>query len=217
MRSAAPLQGCSSRGVICSNGRPQRRRRSDSGSISPASIAGWLPRSSSRALSCLFRWLRARGRGRSRCRSRCSGRRHPRSRVGSANRLPSPVGSTMSDNDATALRLTARRTWRFFETFITPADNMLPPDNFQEDPAAVAHRTSPDQYGALSPVHGERPRFRLDRNPVRPSNGSSRRCRPWADLRGFAAISTTGMTLRICARLIRPTYRRSTAAIWRDI
>ena len=54
----------------------------------------------------------------------------------------------MSAADARALRLTARRTWRFFETFVTPADNMLPPDNFQEDPAPeVAHRTSPTNLG----------------------------------------------------------------------
>ena len=47
-----------------------------------------------------------------------------------------------------ALRTTARRTWRFFETFVTPADNMLPPDNFQEDPVPVlAHRTSPTNIG----------------------------------------------------------------------
>ncbi len=46
------------------------------------------------------------------------------------------------------LRLIARRTWRFFETFVTPAENMLPPDNFQEDPKpAVAHRTSPTNIG----------------------------------------------------------------------
>jgi cyclic beta-1,2-glucan synthetase len=46
------------------------------------------------------------------------------------------------------LRLTARRTWRFFETFVTTADHMLPPDNFQEDPAPVlAHRTSPTNLG----------------------------------------------------------------------
>jgi len=46
------------------------------------------------------------------------------------------------------LRLIARRTWRFFETFVTPADNMLPPDNFQEDPKpVVAHRTSPTNIG----------------------------------------------------------------------
>ncbi len=47
-----------------------------------------------------------------------------------------------------SLRLTARRTWRFFETFVTPANHMLPPDNFQEDPApVVAHRTSPTNIG----------------------------------------------------------------------
>ena len=53
-----------------------------------------------------------------------------------------------SQADVQALRTTARRTWRFFETFVTPADNMLPPDNFQEDPAPVlAHRTSPTNIG----------------------------------------------------------------------
>jgi cyclic beta-1,2-glucan synthetase len=53
-----------------------------------------------------------------------------------------------SKSDIGVLRTTARRTWRFFETFVTPADNMLPPDNFQEDPAPVlAHRTSPTNLG----------------------------------------------------------------------
>ncbi|QRY77746.1 glycosyl transferase [Pseudomonas sp. PDNC002] len=51
-------------------------------------------------------------------------------------------------DDSDALRLCARRTWRFFETFVTPADNLLPPDNFQEQPKAVlAHRTSPTNIG----------------------------------------------------------------------
>jgi cyclic beta-1,2-glucan synthetase len=50
--------------------------------------------------------------------------------------------------DARALRLIARRTWRFFETFVTAEDNMLPPDNFQEDPKpVVARRTSPTNMG----------------------------------------------------------------------
>lgn len=54
----------------------------------------------------------------------------------------------VSDLDARELRLTARRTWRFFETFVTISDNMLPPDNFQEDPKPViAHRTSPTNMG----------------------------------------------------------------------
>ncbi|MEP6827430.1 MAG: glycosyl transferase, partial [Aestuariivirga sp.] len=53
-----------------------------------------------------------------------------------------------SDVDRQSLRMTARRTWLFFENFVTPADNMLPPDNFQEEPVPViAHRTSPTNIG----------------------------------------------------------------------
>ncbi|HET7335490.1 MAG TPA: glucoamylase family protein [Rhizomicrobium sp.] len=55
---------------------------------------------------------------------------------------------SLASGDAHALRLIARRTWRFFEQFVTAEDNMLPPDNFQEDPAPViAHRTSPTNIG----------------------------------------------------------------------
>ncbi len=62
--------------------------------------------------------------------------------------MPAACGSILAE--ASALRLTARRTWRFFETFVTEADNMLPPDNFQEEPApVVAHRTSPTNLGLL--------------------------------------------------------------------
>jgi cyclic beta-1,2-glucan synthetase len=54
----------------------------------------------------------------------------------------------VSATDALALRLVARRTWRYFETFVTAGDHMLPPDNFQEDPQpVVAHRTSPTNIG----------------------------------------------------------------------
>ncbi len=54
----------------------------------------------------------------------------------------------VSDAEARQLRQHARRTWRYFETFVTPGDQMLPPDNFQEDPhAVVAHRTSPTNIG----------------------------------------------------------------------
>jgi len=50
--------------------------------------------------------------------------------------------------DSLALRLVARRTWRYFETFVTASDNMLPPDNFQEIPNPVlARRTSPTNIG----------------------------------------------------------------------
>ena len=65
-----------------------------------------------------------------------------------SSRPPAPAGrAPASEADMRRLRLTARRTWRFFETFVTAADNMLPPDNFQESPDAVAHRTSPTNLG----------------------------------------------------------------------
>src|SRR5215831_1972203 len=42
----------------------------------------------------------------------------------------------------------ARRSWRFFDRFVTAEENSLPPDNFQEDPRpVVAHRTSPTNIG----------------------------------------------------------------------
>ena len=56
--------------------------------------------------------------------------------------------TALAPDQADQLRLVARRTWRFFETFVTAEENMLPPDNFQEDPKpAVAHRTSPTNIG----------------------------------------------------------------------
>ena len=61
-----------------------------------------------------------------------------------STRNASPIGKA----DAETLRLVARRTWRFFETFVSAEDHQLPPDNFQEDPKAViAHRTSPTNIG----------------------------------------------------------------------
>jgi len=58
------------------------------------------------------------------------------------------AGPQLSADDVTALRLTGRRTWRFFETFVGAEDNALPPDNFQENPKpVVAHRTSPTNIG----------------------------------------------------------------------
>ncbi len=57
-------------------------------------------------------------------------------------------GAALVATDVRALRMVARRTWRYFETFVTAADNMLPPDNFQEDPKpVVARRTSPTNIG----------------------------------------------------------------------
>ena len=46
------------------------------------------------------------------------------------------------------LRRVARRTWHYFEQFVTAADHHLPPDNVQEAPdLRTAHRTSPTNIG----------------------------------------------------------------------
>ncbi len=58
------------------------------------------------------------------------------------------VTQPLSSEDVRALRAIARRTWRFFATFVGPEDHALPPDNFQETPSpVVAHRTSPSNIG----------------------------------------------------------------------
>ena len=52
--------------------------------------------------------------------------------------------------DQQAWRLIARRTWSYFEAFVSTEDHWLPPDNFQEEPyPLIAHRTSPTNIGLL--------------------------------------------------------------------
>ena len=108
-------------------------------------------------------WI-APGRGRSppRSGSRCV---RPR-RAARSRRRSSPCGSPrpplawwlsrplarraaqLTPEQTLFLRALARRTWRFFETFVGADDNWLPPDNFQEHPVGVvAHRTSPTNIG----------------------------------------------------------------------
>ena len=54
----------------------------------------------------------------------------------------------LTPDEIEVLRRTARRTWRFFERFVNPDSNALPPDNFQDDPAPMtAERTSPTNIG----------------------------------------------------------------------
>jgi cyclic beta-1,2-glucan synthetase len=66
-----------------------------------------------------------------------------------ASQSPRVAGRRPLDKvDARAMRQIGRETWRFFETFVTEADNFLPPDNFQETPQpVVARRTSPTNIG----------------------------------------------------------------------
>lgn len=70
-----------------------------------------------------------------------------------AYRVSRPIRServSLSADDVKTARMIARRTWRFFETFVGDDDSWLPPDNFQEDPQPkIAHRTSPTNIGLL--------------------------------------------------------------------
>src|SRR6185369_619684 len=66
------------------------------------------------------------------------------------SRTLSGAEQTIDGDDTGLVRLIARRTWKFSETFVGPDDNWLAPDNYQEDPRpVVAHRTSPTDVGLL--------------------------------------------------------------------
>ena len=59
-----------------------------------------------------------------------------------------PREAKLSEKQYRFLKNLSRRTWSYFETFIGPDDNWLPPDNYQERPLSViAHRTSPTNMG----------------------------------------------------------------------
>jgi len=89
----------------------------------------------------------------------CSGSPRPALRGGKRSACCAAGGAVA---DARALRLIARRTWRFFETFVI-ATTHAAPDNFQEDPKpVVAHRTSYQYRLYLCP--SSRPRLRMDRH-----------------------------------------------------
>ena len=65
--------------------------------------------------------------------------------------LSRPVPSRrvqLAPADVALLRRTARKTWRYFETFVNAESHHLPPDNFQEYPGPMlARRTSPTNIG----------------------------------------------------------------------
>jgi cellobiose phosphorylase len=59
-----------------------------------------------------------------------------------------PHKAKLTEKQHWFLRKLTRKTWFFFETFVGPDDNWLPPDNYQEHPVSViAHRTSPTNMG----------------------------------------------------------------------
>lgn len=62
---------------------------------------------------------------------------------------PLPHDDTHLTSEQTLfLHRLSRKTWAFFEQYVGPDDNWLPPDNVQVEPIAlVAHRTSPTNIG----------------------------------------------------------------------
>lgn len=73
----------------------------------------------------------------------------PEIAVAIARPIRSPPEEISAD-DRAFLRKIARRTWLYFETFVRPEDNWLPPDNYQEPPdEELAHRTSPTNVGVM--------------------------------------------------------------------
>jgi len=60
----------------------------------------------------------------------------------------SPISKSLSSDDKSFLRNIGRKTWRFFDDYVTDESNFLPPDNFQESYGqGVAFRTSPTNIG----------------------------------------------------------------------
>jgi len=59
-----------------------------------------------------------------------------------------PPRLVLDADDTQELRVVARRTWHYFEHFVTAEEHWLPPDNVQVTPAQrIAHRTSPTNIG----------------------------------------------------------------------
>jgi cyclic beta-1,2-glucan glucanotransferase len=64
------------------------------------------------------------------------------------SRAPEPGAPPLDGKQTAFLRRVSRRTWHWFETFVNPGENWLPPDNCQSFPVEqIAHRTSPTNIG----------------------------------------------------------------------
>ena len=58
------------------------------------------------------------------------------------------ITTPLAPDDTQTLRIYARKTWRYFEDFVNPEMNWLPPDNYQEQlRIEAAPRTSPTNIG----------------------------------------------------------------------
>jgi len=68
--------------------------------------------------------------------------------VSAAISRPTNRGKVVSQSDREFILRQAGLMWDYFEDFLNPSNNYLPPDNWQEQPAiGVARRTSPTNIG----------------------------------------------------------------------
>ena len=131
--------------------------------------------------------------------------------------LSLPLGvapDRLSDVQRLFLNKLARRTWRFFEVFVTAEENWLAPDNFQEHPAQViASRTSPTNIGIALLANLAAYDFGFSAvgqflERTAPNPGHAARAS-----RNIAATATTGMRRARSSPWCRCMSRPSTAAI----
>ena len=171
---------------------------------SPASFARDVDRAGARRRRSALSWLRraARRAGRWPRRSCCCGSLSPAARLVAQPAARAPQAAARRRADARSCASVARRTWRFFETFVGPDDNWLPPDNFQEQPGAgVAHRTSPTNIGLALLANLAALRLRLPHRRRSCSSAPTQHAAPrWSGWSATAATSTTGTTRRRCSR-----------------
>lgn len=123
----------------------------------------------------------------------------------------------LTEKDARTARLLARRTWRFFETFVGGGDHWLPPDNYQEDPgpsSRIALRRPTSAYCCSPRLPRATSVTRARSNWSNDSNSRSRRSK---NSPAATVITSTGTTRKALSRSNRSTFRPLTAAISPDI
>ena len=68
--------------------------------------------------------------------------------------LPARRGTELAENERRYLIQAAQRSFGYFDSFFSPEDSFLPPDNFQEQPpVGLARRTSPTNIGLALAAH----------------------------------------------------------------
>ncbi len=127
---------------------------------------------------------------------------------------PRDASAPLSAADRRELRLCARKTWYFFETFVTAEENWLPPDNFQEEPRPSSLTAPRPPTSAFISSRSSRRAISASSLSARSRSDSAARSRRSSASRSARGTSSTGTRRRRGSPSIRATYPPSTAAIW---